>query len=315
MKNTLVFFSIISSFLLLVGCQLSQDSSQEASTPKATSIKLLAQARPGGEAFDFDMPIDKGLDKLHIAHPDTLTMEKNEIVLGIEIEGQALAIPLYYLSGFEVANLFMDSQNYLLTWCPLVGTARIFEGEIQGDRSGFDFGRGLVENNLLIVDRKTQTVWNQLSCKAIKGEQEGEHLAPLASIQSTWEFWQRLHPDTKVLINTDTTEAVFPTEVYKKQFYHLWEPGKRRGFSDGSHKTRNLGLGIELGTASVFFPFEKLFQETSPLAYTLDGQELQIHFDAEGLTAWAENSDQEIIPNAIVYNWAWKNFFPESEGY
>ena len=42
-------------------------------------------------------------------------------------------------------------------------------------------------------------------------------------------------------------------------------------------------------------------------------ERLEIHFDEDGLTAWAINSEGELIPSTIVYDWAWQNFFPESK--
>ena len=257
------------------------------------------------------MPIDKGLDKLEIMEPSNLELDDDELIVGMSFNNAQIAIPIKYLSGFEVANLSLQNDNFLLTWCPLVGSARIFEGEIKGDKSGFDFGRGLKDNNLLIIDRKTNTVWNQLSCKAIKGELEGEHLSPLASIQSTWEFWKAKYPNTRVAINRDTTNAVFPQDVLKKQFYNTWIPGEKYP-SNLDHQIQNLGLGIDLGSSSIFFPLENLFEESSPVTYTLENNELRIHFDSNGLTAWAEDNKGDMIPSTIVYNWAWNNFYPNT---
>jgi hypothetical protein len=180
---TLLLLIIVSS------CTQEPENSKETKNkPEAATVKLYAQSRPGGEHFDFDMPIDKGLDKLAVVDQSETSVDESELVLGFSIENKAMAIPIKYLSGFEVANLYLD-DNYLITWCPLVGSARIFEGNLNDDQSGFDFGRGLRENNLLIVDRKSNSVWNQLSCKSIQGDLKGQTLDPIPSIQSTWGFW------------------------------------------------------------------------------------------------------------------------------
>ncbi len=314
MKNLNLIFLLIISITLLSCKQSSLDKA--VSEDRIETIKLLAQNWPGREPIELDMPIDKGLDKLEISEPDIIEIDSNELVLGIAFEDTQLAVPLTYLSGFEVANLFVDSNNYLLTWCPLVGSARIFEGNINGDKSGFDFGRALWDNNLLIVDRKTNTVWNQLSCKAIYGELEGERLTPLPSIQSTWAFWKSKYPDTKLLINNDTSEAVFPGLVYQKQYYNTWAPDKEYPPERNTiHQIQNLGLGVELGSSSIFLPFEKLFEGDSPMEYTLEDQELLIHFDESGYTAWAEDKNGNMIPGTIVYDWAWNSFFPDSGTY
>ena len=47
----------------------------------------------------------------------------------------------------------------------------------QGGRElTFDFAEGLVDNNLLVVDRETSSVWSQLAGRAIAGSMEGTPL-------------------------------------------------------------------------------------------------------------------------------------------
>jgi hypothetical protein len=292
-------------------CKQNKTNNNAVSIDEVDSIKIFAQDRPGGEPFDFNMPIDQGLDKLEITDSNDLDLDSNELVLGMSIENTQIAVPIKYLSGFEVANLLLESDIYLLTWCPLVGSARVFESEINGDKSGFDFGRGLKDNNLLIIDRKTKTVWNQLSCMAIEGELKGERLSPLPSIQSTWAFWKDKYPNTKVAINRDTSNAAFPQSVLQKSYYNTWIPGNEYP-NNSNHQIKNLGLGIDFSNSSIFFPLESLFEESSPVAYRQNDKDLIIHFDALGLTAWAEDTKGKMIPSAIAYDWAWSNFYPNS---
>ena len=167
------------------------------------------------------MPVDLGLNSLKITKQAKAILDNNELVLGIVIGNTPIAVPIKVLSGFEVANLRIASDNYLLTWCPLVGSARVFNGKIKEDTLGFDFGRGLIDNNLLLVDRRTKTVWNQLSNEAVQGVLKGEKLSPYPSIQSTWEFWKGRYPKTKVVMSTDTSNAVFPESVLRKQYYNV----------------------------------------------------------------------------------------------
>ena len=298
--------------MLLVSCNETPSVETVVTTEqKPSTIKLFAQASPGGQPFDFDMPIDQGLDKLTITSPESTEIAEDELVLGFISNEEALAIPIKYMSGFEVANLAVDSTTYLLTWCPLVGSARIFEGAIDDDRSGFDFGRGLIDDNLLIVDRKTNTVWNQLSCRAIEGALKGQRLSPEPSIQSTWAFWNNKYPNTKVVVNTDTSNAVFPEFVLQKPHYTTWIPGEKFPAEEG-HNIDRLGLGVEQGESAVFFAFEQLFKAESPFEYLLEGDPIYVHFDKEGMTAWAENRAGTILPGTIVYDWAWERFFPNS---
>ena len=104
-----------------------------------TVLKYLLKIDLEENPLIFNMPIDKGLDKLEIIESVNLELDNDELIVGMSFNNSQIAIPIKYLSGFEVANLSLQTDNFLLTWCPLVGSARIFEGEINGDKSGFDF--------------------------------------------------------------------------------------------------------------------------------------------------------------------------------
>jgi hypothetical protein len=316
MKLSYPIGSWIIPILLLVSACKERPTVQngDQKTSRLDTIPIFAQSRPGEPAFDFRMPVDTGLDFLEFARPETVKVDPDELVLGIYLDGQPFALPIKYLSGFEVANLFMEDENYLLTWCPLVGSARIYEGEIDGDQSGFDFGRGLHKDNLLIVDRKTQTVWNQLSCKAIQGGLKGRELAPLASIQSTWAFWLNRHPETGLLINRRTEGAVWQDEILEKQYYNTWIPGQPYPRNQ-DHQTDNLGLGLVLQESSFFFPLEELFDSPLPLRLTHGNRVFEIHADPDGLTAWVQRESGELAASTLVYDWAWLNFYPDAKVY
>jgi hypothetical protein len=308
-KLKLIFLSVL-IVLAFASCKQNK-TNNDTSKEESDYVRLFAQDRPSGQPFVFNMQIDKGLDNLELTDSGNEELDSNELVLGISLANSHIAVPIKYLSGFEVANLVIGDDNFVLTYCPLVGSARLFNGKVNGTKSGFDFGRGLKDNNLLIIDRETKSVWNQLSGKAIEGKLKGKYLSPIESIQSTWGFWKAKYPTTKVAINKDTSNAAFPEEILQKRYYNTWMPGKERP-NNSEHQIQNLGLGIDLGSLAIFFPLETLFEGNSPLIYRQKNEEVYIHFDSSGLTAWAENKKGGMIPSTIVYDWAWNNFYPNT---
>jgi len=298
--------------LTIISCKPRNSNVEETPTKTFQTIELVAQEWPGQEAKSFDMPVHRGLDKLEFANPEKVTLNDTDLIMGITLENTQIALPLLYLEGFEVANLTLNDENYLVTWCGLVGSAQLFEGTISGDTQGFDFGRALINNNLLMVDRKTGSVWNQLSNKAIHGDLKETRLNLRPTLQTTWGFWKGKYPNTKVLINKDTTAAAFPSLVFARPYYTTWQPEEGNFHMVQDHQTKNLGMGIELGESSVYFPLEELFKRESPMEYKLEDNTIKIHFEQAGLTAWAEDSLGTAIPTTLVYQWAWKNFHPNT---
>lgn len=307
------YIIVVLTFALSCTQEKKNNESPEESleTTKDETIKIIAQRRPGGEATEIDLLTSKGLDNLQFANISDTEIDDSDLVIGIDLGETGIAVPIVYLDAYEVANLSYEANDYLLTWCPTVGSARIFEGKADGTVCKFDFGRALRDNNLLVVDRRTRSVWNQLSGEAIHGTLQGEKLTPLPTIQTTWGFWKNKYPDTKLLVNTDTTGAIF--QASDKVLYRNWKPGDGRPIPNENHQLENLGIGIELDNSSVYFPFQTLFEEDSPIPYEIENQIINIHFNEAGLTAWAEDKDGNMITSSIVYDWAWLTFFPDTK--
>lgn len=51
-----------------------------------------------------------------------------------------------------------------------------------------------------MYDRKTRSLWSQVSGKAVAGMRAGEQLQEIPSEQTTWKQWKSRHPDTLVLV-------------------------------------------------------------------------------------------------------------------
>ena len=316
MKRTkLIYFFIL--FIIGSSCNQNKskhDNTNEEEVKKANeTINIVAQQRPFGESIEFEMEVKKTIDNLEFISPDDVQIDSTDLVIGTTIGEAQIAIPLSQLSAFEIANFSNETDNFSITWCPIVGTARVFESDITN--SGFDIGWGLNNNNLLLVDRKTKTVWNQLSGEAIHGKLKGKYLSPNPSIQTTWGFWKQKNPQTKLLIIKDTINAIFPESVNQSPHYTNWKPGDGRPEMKNVHETETLGLGIEIANSSTYFPFEILFKEKSPIKYDVNGENISVFFDKSGITAWVESSEGEIIPSIIAYNWAWKSFYPNTKIY
>lgn len=310
-KITFIHLTLILSFFASCTSKNGEVNTANDTSNGLKTIELVAQDWPGQEAKRYAMPVHSGLDKLEFADSTAWNLADNDLVLGIVKGDSKIAVPLAYLEGFEVANLSLDGEDYLITWCGLVGSAQMFKSNIEADIAGFDFGQALINNNLLMVDRQTQSVWNQLSNEAIHGQLKGARLALLPTLQTTWNFWKDQHPETKVLINKDTTGAAFPSLLFTKPYYTSWQPDSGRFYMAKEHLIENLGLGLKIEDSSIYFPLETLFKKRSPVKYEISDQTIIVHFDKEGLTAWAKDSTGMALPGTLAYDWAWKSFYPK----
>ena len=72
--------------------------------------------------------------------------------------------------------------------------------EVEGEPIELGVSGKLWRDSLLMYDRTTQSLWSQVSGKAVAGEMEGAVLQEIPSVMTTWAIWQQLYPTTEVLV-------------------------------------------------------------------------------------------------------------------
>ncbi|MEL7118400.1 MAG: DUF3179 domain-containing protein [Bacteroidota bacterium] len=127
---------------------------------------------------------------------------ENDLVVGITINGESKAYPHSILDWHEVVSDVVGGVPISLTYCPLTGTAKVY------DRTGqasdvFGVSGFLFNSNLIPYDRKTQSLWHQLEGRAIFGDRLGETIPLINFVETDWSLWQQWYPETYVL-NRDT---------------------------------------------------------------------------------------------------------------
>jgi hypothetical protein len=123
-------------------------------------------------------------------------------VFGVEMNGETKAYPQYVLVWHEIVNDTVGGEPVSVTYCPLTGTAQGFH---RGDTEFGVSGR-LINANLVMYDRGTDSWWPQMLARAIKGPMQGSYLEEFRVVWTTWEKWRSAHPDT-VVLTEDTGHA------------------------------------------------------------------------------------------------------------
>ena len=130
-------------------------------------------------------------------------MSNSDTVIGLEINGEAKAYPIFILVWHEIVNDQVGDTPVSVTYCPLCYTNQVFERIIDGQEVEFGTSGKLYNSNLLMYDRLTESYWSQALGMAVKGELSGYRLNLVPFDVITWGDWKKLHPDTLVL-TTDT---------------------------------------------------------------------------------------------------------------
>jgi hypothetical protein len=131
--------------------------------------------------------------------------EANEFItdtepgVAIDINGIQRFYPFQILVFHEIVNDTINGQKILISYCPLCLTAIVFDPVVGGTRVEFGVSGKLWNSNLLMYDRKTDSLWSQALGEAVVGERTGESLKVLASDILQYEKWKTANPNGEVL--------------------------------------------------------------------------------------------------------------------
>lgn len=126
-------------------------------------------------------------------------LDSGDRIIGIVRNGEARAYPQRILVWHEIVNDTVGGDSLAITYCPLTGTALGFHR----DDAELGVSGKLVNSNLVMYDRATDTEYPQMLGTGIAGPLAGEGLEEVRVIWTEWGKWRERHPDTEVL-TTDT---------------------------------------------------------------------------------------------------------------
>jgi hypothetical protein len=223
----------------------------------------------------------------HYLHPD-------DIVFGVHHRGQARAYPQRILVWHEIVNDSIAGDPLSITYCPLTATAL---GFMRGD-SRFGVSGRLLNSNVVMYDRGSDSQWSQIVGAAISGPAMGRRLQEIRVFWSTWANWQARHPETQVL--TRDTGAL---RNYRRDPYGSYNP--LQGYyaepllmfpvmhQDPRYPGKHSILGFRTAAAAVAVDKRHL-REQGLIQHSL-GNEHFVIIDDPGLdTGWVFRADRPV---------------------
>jgi len=251
---------------------------------------------PTGELFDEGLPRDAipaltDPDLVSPGDPGTSYLVPDDRVVGIVIDGQAVALPYKILNWHEVVNLNMGDVHLAVTYCPLTGSALAFDRSVIGNDE-FGVTGFLFRSNLVMFDRSSaESLWPQLAQRAVCGPRDGQRLNTYPVADMPWQIWLLLHRDTRVV----SSEGTGHQRAYEIDQFGLYSrPNNSEtggGFTDLDPrrlpKERVLGIpGADGGIGLPFMAMDSLASEAA-IAVTVDGRDIVVLWSSGASTAQA----------------------------
>ncbi len=147
----------------------------------------------------------------------------DDLVFGVEINGDARAYPLRILDWHEMFNDVIGGVPLALAYCTLCGSGILFETKLPQREAPFEFGSSgfLYRSNKLMYDQATHSLWNQFTGRPVTGPLTGSGIElkvrPVAI--TSWREWRAAHPTTRLLsLQTGHQRNYSPGAAYGAYF-------------------------------------------------------------------------------------------------
>lgn len=294
------------------------------------TLSLSVQAKSMLNGFAIDKPLIP-VDEIHqggppkdgipsIDRPQFVNVDQvdwlkpQQQVLLLDYQGEVKAYPLAIMNWHEVVNDRFNRWPVLISYCPLCGTGMAFKAGQPSKAEAFGVSGLLYNSDVLLYDRKTESLWSQIRSQAVTGMRKGEHLQSLPLQQITWQQLRERYPQAKVLSRKTGYRRDYNRNPYQGYEYSegLFFPV---AFLNHQYHPKEKVLGITLNGQAKAYPFAELARVGGrEIEDSFAGEKLRIEFDLTSRTGRIiRQSDNELLAAVNGFWFAWFGFYPKTE--
>lgn len=216
--------------------------------------------------------------------------------------------PYSVLYWHEIVNDVLGDMNISVTFCPLCGTAIVYNREINWEIRNFWVSGKLYESNLLMYDDKNESLWSQSIWKAVIWEDLWKELELIKSNVMSFSQFKNNYPEWKLL-----SENTWFVRNYSRTPYGNYEENESLYFpvqnTDTIIHQKELMFVIPYKWDSHAFVRSKLI-ELWEIEYNIWTEKIKIISENWEITA---NIWNEIIPWYIEMWFSWFTQHPDNE--
>jgi hypothetical protein len=288
--------------------------------------ELARNIRNGGPGKDGIPAIDH---PRFVAASNAGFLADQDVVFGLVRDGQPRAYPQLVLVWHEIVNHRFPSGPLSVTYCPLTGSAVAFHGTAPDGRP-YTFGTSgdLVNSNLLMYDRQTDSRWPQLLGQAISGPSRGRVLEGVPLDWTSWGRWRSAHPDTLVLSTRTGYLRQYGNDPYGSynygaahELFGYYKPGQGRFLyfpllhESGRFDEKEVMVAAELGPHRLAVR-KALLRDRGTIQTSLGGRPVAFRYDpaldaGRAYLTGHGGSSKRLVTFDVMWL-AWFAFFPRA---
>lgn len=200
---------------------------------------------------------------------------------------------------------------------------------IDGETHLFGNAGALFMNAMTWWDHTTRSIWSQPWGRAITGDYKGVELFLLPSQVTTWSAWKDEHPQTRAMVNDVDRLGARRQEFSEDFVIGLLLDGHAKAYAYTDVAATGIvndefgGFPVLLWAADANFHAYLRQVGTQVLAFDLrdgalvDRQTGSTWDVTRGLATAGPLAGESLqpVPGSTSYDWAWFDFYPDSERY
>ena len=276
----------------------------------------LEEILSGGPVKDGIPPID---------NPKFVLISEANKWLGDEEPGIAFSrgdthrfYPYQIIVWHEIVNDIIEGKRVLVTYCPLCLTGFVLDPLVQGERVEFGTSGKLWKSNLVMYDRKTDSLWSQVLAEAIVGEMTGTKLAILSSDQMRYGVWKKKFPQGEVLSQDTGATRFYGQNPYGDYFSATGLALSLANPTDTRLPNDAFVFGIIINEKAKAYSTESVKQQGT-VEDSFEGTELVLRYDKEldvvRMYKKGSGGEEERINPISGFWFSWVAAHPDTELY
>ncbi len=227
-----------------------------------------------------------------------LFLDDKDKVFILEAEENTYIFPQKIMVWHEIVNETIDGDALSITYCPLTGSVIGYEGDIAGHADNtYGTSGKLVNSNLVMYDRKTDSIIPQILGIAIDSSLEGSELTTRPVYWADWADAKAAYPNALVLnLETGYQRDYFtdPYGTYDTEspgsYYTNGEPMyKVINENDGTFIDKKIVVGIKYKEFRAALDPD-LVKQNGVYNFIIGGQKIVAFFDENLKTVRVFNS-------------------------
>jgi hypothetical protein len=185
---------------------------------------------------------------------DSVTLDKDEMVMSLSVGGETHAYPIGAVGYHHIVNDVVGGIPVAATYCTLCHTGIVWKRVLDGRVLTFRLA-GIRDDNALLSDEETSSIWQQSTGVAIYGPLQGKRLELMHSDELTFALWRTEQPRGFILKPNVELASHYEKKGWEKD---VEEDSSAIDTSRSGIRPRELMLGIATASASKAFPLKEV---------------------------------------------------------